>query len=1179
MSSGGIMTTTISCHQCGGVLGPADRFCAQCGAELLWCASCGEFLLQAEEACPKCGTPGIPRPESHTIPYELTEADSPWNEVLARLRRATLGEFEIGHELGRGGMAAVFLAHELSLHRDVAIKVMSPGLLMGDGMIERFKREAITIAHLNHPNIVSVYSVRAAEGLHFFVMRCIQGRSLEQVIHEAGKLPVPIVRSILYQVGSALAYAHRFKVVHRDIKPANILIDEEGSAVVTDFGIAKAAEGPSHTHTGFMVGTPAYMSPEQCSGGEVSGASDQYSLGAVAYEMVTGVPPFSGSTYSVIQAHVERPPRPLREHCEDCPAELEAAILRMLAKDPNERWSGMAQALGALGAVALLEDDPLRVELSQLAGGSRRTDLSGESTPEGRPSGGKVSAVLHVTPPGMMRAITILPPPPGLEVGDTFLLVARLHDGRAARLPGRPVEWSSDTPGVLRVNPTKAVATAIAPGSALIKAMSEGNEGRLRVTVAPPRADAIVLKSPEKPIYVGDEVRLEATPRDKRGRVVSRPVTWKSEDDSVATISLEGVLVARSAGSTRIAAELDEAGSSVAVTVLPARVAALHISPAPETITAGESFALTATPLDRWAGPLWGRTIAWSVSDVNVAVVTAGGWVITRNPGLVVLTATCEGASATVSVNVVERAAVRISGSPYREPVAAGVRDEPEGWDLGSDARKPEPRRSRSRPGWFVVAGGAFLVAGGFWLVGGRRQVTPAASETTAAGESSVSQAYVAQPAYSAVADDSSGPASVIITRRPAQPLPAGSSANLVAEVRDLGGRVVPGASVGWSSTDTTVASIDSATGTLHAVRPGRAQVVASIGEWRDSARIVVGGPVGSSLASGASPSLNTGAAPASLSISPHDDLRAGDTATLKAIPLDRRGNRLRSAKIVWSSSEPQVAEVDPASGKVRAHSPGSAIIIARSGGESAISQLAVLPAAVATVEAEGGRPLKVGDTLALRAEPRDRRGRALAERPIIWSTSDAEVAVVDSSTGVVIARAPGSADILATSEGKSDRVRVTVLPEPRTSRAEQPPGNVAQGAGGSSPEDPVAERQRIIDQMMAGVEQCYGALQRKDEARVAALYNPASKSDREKLRKLSRILGTQEWAAEVGEREDGAQRVDSVTATMEFSFRLTWKDAFGGRLRSRPLFRAEFAKNGSAWDMSRCRIVGSPKL
>jgi uncharacterized protein YjdB len=1181
MSPGSTMTTPITCLQCGGLLGPGDRFCAQCGAELLWCATCGEFLLQAEQSCPRCGTPGIPRPESHTITYEPTENDSPWADVVARLRRATLGEFEIGHELGRGGMAAVFLAHELSLHRDVAIKVMSPGLLMGDGMIERFKREAITIAHLNHPNIVSVYSVRAAEGLHFFVMRCIQGRSLEQVIREAGKLPIPIVRSILYQVGSALAYAHRFRVVHRDIKPANILLDEEGNAVVTDFGIAKAAEAPSNTHTGFMVGTPAYMSPEQCSGGEISGASDQYSLGAVAYEMITGVPPFTGSTYSVIQAHVERQPSPLREHSADCPAELESAILRMLAKDPAERWPGMPQAMAALGAAALMEEDPLRAELIRLAGAGRRAGFPGEPSAASLPSGSKNSAVLHVTPPGMLRAITILPPPPGLEVGDSFLLVARVHEGQASHLPGRPVEWSSDNPGVLRVNATKAVATALSPGSALITARCEGNEGRLRVTVALPRADAIVVKSTDKPIRVGDEVRLEAIPRDKRGRVVTRPVTWRSENDSVATISLQGVLVARSSGSTRITAELDEARTNVAVTVLPPAVAAVHISPPPEMVAAGDSFGLTATPLDRWAGPLSDRTVTWSVSDVNIAVVTAAGWVMTRSPGLVLLTATCEGASASVSVSVGDRVAARISEGRYPQPVAAGLNSGQEAWDLQlpSEPRRQDSRRSRSRPGWFVAAGGAFLVVGGFWLVGGRRAdgdlVAP--ESAAVARDSATPAGSMASSVYAT--GSTSGPASVIITDRPSGPVPAGSSINLVAEVRDSSGQIMPNAGVSWFSTNPMVALIDSATGTLSAIAPGRAEVVASTGAGRDSVRIVVRDSLGDTLKLARARSPRAAVSPASLSISPHEGLRVGDTATLEAVPLDRLGNRLRGVRITWSSSEPKVAYVDPKVGKVWAYSPGSAVIIARSGSESAISQLAVLPAAVASVRVEGSRPLKVGDTLELRAEPRDKRGTGLSGRTVAWTSSDAGVAEVDSLSGMVVARGPGSAEITASSEGKSRQVRITVLPEPRTSRAEQLAENAGRAAADPSTDPPAAERQRAIEQMLSGVEQCYGALQRKDWARVAELYNAASKDDREKLKKLSRILWTDEWAAEVGQREDGAQRVDGGTAAMEFSFRLTWKDAFGGRLSSRPVFRAQFTKNGNGWDMSSCRIVGSPKL
>ncbi|MFL5450255.1 MAG: protein kinase domain-containing protein [Gemmatimonadales bacterium] len=1159
------MTTPITCLQCTGLLGPDDRFCAQCGAELLWCASCGEFLLQSDETCPKCGTPGIPRPDSRSISGDLTEEDSPWAEVVARLRRATLGEFEIGHELGRGGMAAVFLAHELSLHRDVAIKVMSPAMLMGDGMIDRFRREAITIAHLNHPNIVSVYSVRAAEGLHFFVMRCIQGRSLEQVLKDAGRLPLATARSILYHVGSALAYAHRFKVVHRDIKPANILIDEDGNAVVTDFGIAKAAEGPSHTHTGFMVGTPAYMSPEQCAGGEVSGASDQYSLGVVAYEMITGVPPFTGSTYSVIQAHVEQPPRPLHEHGE-CPPEVESAILRMLAKNPEERFPSMTQALTALGAAALPDDDLARAELSRFAmAGSRTTFVSGN----GSRVGGKSSAVLQATPPGMMRAVSILPPPAGLEVGDSFLLVARVHDGQAARLPTSPVQWSSDSPGVLRVNATKAVATAVTSGTALIRAVCDGQEGRLRVTVAPPRADSIVVKAVEKAITVGDEIRLEANPRDKRGRPVSRPVTWRSEDDTVATVSLDGLLVARSAGSARVVAELDEARANVGVTVLPPRVAAVHISAAPDSVVAGDSFALTATPLDRWAGALTDRSVAWSVSDVNTAVVTAGGWVITRNPGHIMLTAVCEGVSSSISVNVLERAP---------EPIVTRSRPDPIPWELPPEPRSPEPRRSRRRPGWLVAAGGAFLVAGGFWLVGGRRQADqPTMPETAVAlRDSSVSTddpsfgsaGYVvtsaSKPTDSAVVD-TGAPVSVTITQRPSRPLVVGMSSALVAESRDASGKMVGPERISWSSTDTTVVTVDSA-GVVQAVARGRAQVIAAAGAWRDSAGIVV------------RPAPRTPVLPqlASLSIASPAPLRVGDTLTLALTGQDESGKSIPGVRATWSSSDPSVASVDQNSGLIRARAAGGTLIIARSGEESAISSVSVAPAQVASVDVSGARPLKVGDTLDLRAAPRDQRGVELSGHAVVWASSNPDVASVDSS-GVVVALAAGSSDMSARVDGKTGKVQVTVLPQPRTSRTE-----LAAEARSSSPTpaaDPAAERLRLIDEMRQAVDRCYNAVAQKDVSELEELYHPESKTDRDNLKKLSRILRTSEWAAQVGEREDGAQRIGSATASMEFGFRLSWKDSFGGRLTSQPVFRVDFVKDGSGLNLTSCRIIGTPDL
>jgi uncharacterized protein YjdB len=839
----------------------------------------------------------------------------------------------------------------------------------------------------------------------------------------------------------------------------------------------------------------------------------------------------------------------------------------MLAKSPEDRWPGMTQALTALGAAPLAEDDPLRAELSRLATAGARTSFPSDGTG----TRGKSSAVLQVTPPGMMRAVTILPPPPGLEVGDSFLLVARVHDGHAARLPTGAVEWSSDSPGVLRVNATKAVATAITPGSALIRAVCDGNEGRLRVTVAPPRADAIVVKSLEKPVTVGDEVRLEATPRDKRGRTVARPVTWRSEDDSVATISLDGVLVARSGGSTRITAELDEARAAVAITVLPPRVAALHISPAPESVVAGDSFALTATPLDRWAGPLTDRTVAWSVSDVNVAIVTAGGWVISRNPGLVVLTALCEGVSASMSVNVVERAAAPLPTIPQTYTSATATRSEPEPWERPPEPRAPEPRRSRSRPGWLVATGGALLVAGGFWLVGGRRPMEPAppAESAVAARDSTPGEDLGAKPV--AFGDTASAtPARITIVQRPARPLTVGSLTQLAAEVRDTGGKLVPAFNVVWMSTNPAIASVDSSTGALRAVKAGRAEIVAAAGASRDSARIVVRPAVGE---------VPAVLYPASLSIEPHDPVKVGETVTLGLTALDRRGKPVRATRVTWSSSEPQVAAVNASTGRVRAYAPGSTLIIARSGSESAIASLSVLPADVASLNISGARPLKVGDTLELKAEPRDARGRPLADRPVTWATSEPEVALVDSASGVVIAGAPGSTQITATAEGKSGNVRVTVLPQPRTSRTELAAETVAQRAEDPPPVPPAAERQRLVDQMLAGIEVCYGALRAKDVDRVEELYRPETKSDREKLRKLGRILQTREWEAVVGEREDGAQRLEDSTAAMDFGFRLTWKDSFGGRIRSQPVFRAEFVKNGDQLDLSSCRIVGSPKL
>jgi uncharacterized protein YjdB len=470
------------------------------------------------------------------------------------------------------------------------------------------------------------------------------------------------------------------------------------------------------------------------------------------------------------------------------------------------------------------------------------------------------------------------------------------------------------------------------------------------------------------------------------------------------------------------------------------------------------------------------------------------------------------------------------------------------------------------------------MVAAGLWLVGGRRAPVadpPSSESATVPRDTAIrnSSADVSPAVTSVAAATNVTPASVTIIQRPAKPLNPGATADLVAEVRDSSGRILSGEPLTWSSTDTAIATVDSASGRLRAVGPGRAQVIAATSTSRDSARIVV--RVGT-----AQPSARERVQPASLVMESHDPIHVGDTTSLRLTVQDAAGKPIRGARVTWSSSEPGVAEVNGA-GKVRAHSPGSTLIIARSGSESAMGSLTVLPAAVSSVRIEGAQPLKVGDTLALRAEARDQRGGGLQDRPIGWSSSNPQVAVVDSSSGVVVARAAGSAEITATAEGKSGRARITILPQPRTGRIE-PATEAAEAAAPrpvTSAPSTADDRQQILQQMIAGVEQCYGALREKDLPRVQALYNPATKSDRDKLKKLSRILGTHEWAAEIGEREDGVQRVGDNTARMEFSFRMSWKDAFGGRLSSYPLFRAEFSILGNQLTLSSCRITNSPKL
>jgi len=323
-----------------------------------------------------------------------------------RLVAAVGDHYLIEAEIGRGGMAAVYRALDLRLNRHVAIKLLPPDLAFNADVKTRFLREAQMAAQLNHPNIVPIYSVDDRDGVVYFVMALVEGITLAQHLHEAGRSSFDEVRQVIGDVADALDYAHRKGVVHRDIKPDNIMLDRaSGRTMVTDFGIARAAAGDSRlTVTGVAVGTPAYMSPEQALGErDVDGRSDIYSLGVVAYQMLTGEQPFKASnTPAMLVKHVSEVPRPVRDRRPDTPEPIARAVETALAKDPAARWPTGAAFRDAIRAAAVT-DVPLPPRLEQLAStGFIRSPVHGGSPtapPHSAPGAPGVPAFVLPAPP------------------------------------------------------------------------------------------------------------------------------------------------------------------------------------------------------------------------------------------------------------------------------------------------------------------------------------------------------------------------------------------------------------------------------------------------------------------------------------------------------------------------------------------------------------------------------------------------------------------------------------------------------------------------------------------------------------------------------------------------------------------------------------------------------------
>lgn len=515
--------------------------------------------------CTSCGTP---------VPGDAQEAAEPfgqreyWESIRERLTRAAAPKYNVTGLVGYGGMAGVFAADEPRLVRRVAMKVLSPALMVDARLVERFMQEARTIARLSHPNIVAIHEVDEHDGLHWFTMTYVAGRTLAQVMGGTiVPIPVPVARAWFHQIGGALAFAHAHGIVHRDVKPNNVLLDLLGNAMVTDFGIAKLADVDQRlTRTGLLIGTPPYMSPEQCSGGAVTAGSDQYSLGAMLYQLLTGTPPFTGHTLAVLQAHMSEPPRPIRDLRHDCPDDLAASIHRMLEKRPEDRWPSLAAALTAAGATPPGFDDPVRVRIEELAASAARLDVA--------------------------------PRPARLLEGSRERVRITVEDASGRVLAGRRIEWRSSRQAVAVVAADDLLA--LSPGSTELTVSCESASLSFEVAVEADPVGAIEVRPAAAVVHAGEQVRLDARVAGLDGsRLEGRVMLWGTSDAGVARVSTAGFVTGIAPGDAAITAR--SGGKYAASTLTVTRATALSAATADEPLRATRESDGVAYPKQRKA--------------------------------------------------------------------------------------------------------------------------------------------------------------------------------------------------------------------------------------------------------------------------------------------------------------------------------------------------------------------------------------------------------------------------------------------------------------------------------------------------------------------------------------------------------------------------------------------------
>ena len=930
------MSGHLTCKSCGKAVAAGDRFCASCGTAITLadrtarvkapevgtnatqCVRCGSPMERADGFCPQCGAA---RPEDPTVVSRVSLR----NAQATRLIEATQGEFEILDQLGTGAMGAVYLAEDVALGRQVAIKVIAPHLLSDDSMVSRFRMEAKTVAALRHPNIVNVHAVRQSGDLHYFVMEFIDGPPLRSLVKSHAPLDVDVVQSIIFQVGSALGYAHRSRggVIHRDVKPANIMVDREGDAFVTDFGISKIAQSQTGlTQTGATIGTPEYMSPEQCRGEALTGASDQYALGIVAYEMLCGHTPFGGTQYHIMVAHTTEPPKPIQEVRPDCPPYVAEAVERMLAKSPEQRWPDLDSAVMAMGGAPLGYHDPIRQKIKGLTVGMlTHLHTIGAGSRSGGGSGG--GATLDTA-----TSVTVLGVPNVFETGERVQLHADVRGTGNASLSGQGIVWASTDPSIAKVD--GGWVEGLRPGTVSIMASAGPVASSVVLTVAEPAPAKVVVRPISVRIQRGGSIGLSAVVQDKRGRPLDREVRWMSSNPQVATVSEAGIVQATGRGEVRVTAQAEGVSGSAAIVVEALGRATGTAVDAPPA--GGDAPAAVRAPTPgQEEGPALGPSAAEAppaekaVAD-QPAIVKPAGWRQRTVPARSRAAAASEGPAGRRPLARIAVLVLLVGVGVVGVRAFAGG-----GGDVVTRPSQPSPDPTREAD---PIVPEASVAEGLDATPGAATSGDPdsPAPQPEAATTSPVSQPPSPPPAQVTSGGGAGGaggggggappstppptPERIAVTAN--RSMEVGGTQTASAQVFASGNTLMRlGYTLSWRSSDAAVFSVDPRSGAVRASMPGAAWLVASAGDARDSIRLTIA------------------AAASEVRIAEEDfTLEAWAPArALGASVLDSGGNAVQRT-VAWSSSDDAVATVD-ASGRVSAVAAGTARITAAAAGFS----------------------------------------------------------------------------------------------------------------------------------------------------------------------------------------------------------------------------------------------------